>query len=67
MKKIFQLLIDTRTGTHVVNFDPKKPIVEMEVGDVMPWFRQGDAVYNPRYVISKVFFAEDARVNGEPV
>jgi len=67
MKKIFQLLIDTRKGTHLVVFEPGKPIEEVDTGDVMLWFKHGDALYNPRYVISKVFFAEDARVNGEPV
>lgn len=72
MKKIFQLLIDTRTGTHIVNALDKDgnytpiEIVKDPTGQ-MRVYQQGLEQFNARYVISVVFFSDDARINGKPI
>lgn len=70
-RKIFQLLVDTRTGTHIVNAVKEGVYHPIEIvqdpTNQMRVYQQGEDQYNPRYVISVVFFAKDARINGKPI
>mgnify|MGYP007083450209 FL=1 len=70
-RKVFQLLLDVRGGTEIISALKDKEYVPIEIVSdptgQMKMYQQGEAQYNPRYVISVVYFAKDARVNGKPI